>query len=87
MTVTPYQIAKYFNKAREKPEKWADDMVLAAEKALKDTKEQIKLLQRQARNCGFLRVPKLVFCSAGCKSHAGPSRWWPAPAKWERPLW
>jgi exonuclease VII large subunit len=40
---------KHFNEAREKLEKWADDMVLAAEKALKDTKEQIKQLQRQAR--------------------------------------
>lgn len=40
---------QYFNEAREKLEKWADDMVLAAEKALKDTKEQIKIQQRQAR--------------------------------------
>lgn len=40
---------RYFNEAREKLEKWADDLVLAAEKALKDTKEQIKILQRQAR--------------------------------------
>lgn len=39
----------YFNEAREKLENWADDMVLAAEKALKDTKEQIKICQRQAR--------------------------------------
>ena len=40
---------KHFNEAREKLEKWADDLVLAAEKALKDTKEKIKLAQRQAR--------------------------------------
>lgn len=40
---------KHFHEARDKLEKWADDMVLAAEKALKDTKEQIKILQRQAR--------------------------------------
>jgi superfamily II DNA/RNA helicase len=40
---------EYFNEAREKLEKWADDMVLAAEKSLKDTKEQIKQNQRQAR--------------------------------------
>lgn len=40
---------QYFNEAREKLEKWADDLVLAAEKALKDTKEKIKILQRQAR--------------------------------------
>jgi len=40
---------KHFNEAREKLEKWADDLVLAAEKALRDTKEQIKVAQRQAR--------------------------------------
>ena len=40
---------EYFNQAREKLEKWADDMVLAAERDLKDTKEQIKIAQRQAR--------------------------------------
>lgn len=43
------QNSRYFNEAREKLEKWADDMVLSAEKALKDTKEQIKSLQREAR--------------------------------------
>ena len=39
----------HFNAAREKLERWADDMVLSAEKALLDTKEQIKALRRQAR--------------------------------------
>ncbi len=39
----------HFHQAREKLEKWADDMVLSAEKALADTKEQIKALRRQAR--------------------------------------
>jgi predicted nucleic acid-binding Zn-ribbon protein len=39
----------HFNQAREKLEKWADDMVLSAEKALADTKEQIKTLRRKAR--------------------------------------
>ena len=39
----------HFHQAREKLEKWADDMVLSAEKALADTKEQIKVLRRQAR--------------------------------------
>ena len=43
------QNSKYFNDARDKLEKWADDMVLASEKALTDTKEQIKALRRQAR--------------------------------------
>jgi hypothetical protein len=41
--------SRHFNEAREKLEKWADDMVLSAEKALADTKEQIKALRRQAR--------------------------------------
>jgi hypothetical protein len=40
---------KHFFEAREKLEKWADDLVLVAEKALRDTKEQIKVAQRQAR--------------------------------------
>ena len=43
------QNSVHFNLAREKLEKWADDMVLSAEKALADTKEQIKALRRQAR--------------------------------------
>ncbi|MBC8018205.1 MAG: DEAD/DEAH box helicase family protein [Verrucomicrobia bacterium] len=45
---------QHFQQAREKLEKWADDMVLAAERALKDTKEQIKILQRQARQATSL---------------------------------
>jgi hypothetical protein len=43
------QNSKHFNEAREKLEKWADDMVLSAEKALTDTKDQIKALRREAR--------------------------------------
>jgi hypothetical protein len=41
--------SQHFNQAREKLEKWADDLVLSAEKALLDTKEQVKALRRQAR--------------------------------------
>lgn len=40
---------RHFQEARERLEKWAEDMVLAAEKELRDTKERIKVLQRQAR--------------------------------------
>ena len=40
---------RHFNEARERLEKWAEDKVLAAEKDLKDTKQQINLLNRQAR--------------------------------------
>jgi hypothetical protein len=43
------QNSVHFAMAREKLERWADDMVLSAEKALADTKEQIKVLRRQAR--------------------------------------
>ena len=39
----------HFNAAREKLERWADDMVVSAEKALLHTKDQIKALRRQAR--------------------------------------
>src|SRR5690606_5232960 len=45
---------RHFNEAREKLERWADDMVLSAEKALADTKEQIKALRRQARQATTL---------------------------------
>ena len=44
----------HFNEAREKLERWADDLVLSAEKALLDTKEQIKALRRQARQASTL---------------------------------
>jgi superfamily II DNA/RNA helicase len=40
---------RLFNEERERLEKWADDMMVAAEKDLKDTKEQIKAFKRQAR--------------------------------------
>jgi hypothetical protein len=41
--------SEYFNEARERLEKWADDMVIAAEKDLRTTKERIKALNREAR--------------------------------------
>lgn len=40
---------RHFQEARERLERWAEDMVVAAEKELKDTKERIKALNRQAR--------------------------------------
>jgi hypothetical protein len=46
--------SKHFQQAREKLEAWADDMVLAAEKALRDTKEKIKALGRDARQATTL---------------------------------
>ncbi len=47
--------SKHFQDAREKLEAWADDMVVAAEKALRDTKEKIKSLTRQARQATSLQ--------------------------------
>ena len=44
----------HFNEARDKLEQWADDLVLSAEKALQDTKEQIKVLRRQTRQANTL---------------------------------
>lgn len=41
---------RHYQEERERLEKWAEDMVLAAEKALKDTKARIKLFNRQARH-------------------------------------
>jgi superfamily II DNA or RNA helicase len=40
---------RHFNEAREQLEKWADDMVVAAEKELDDIKSQIRATGRQAR--------------------------------------
>ncbi|MGV7931039.1 MAG: hypothetical protein AB2L13_19410 [Spirochaetota bacterium] len=48
------QNSRYFNQAREKLEKWADDMILSAEKALLDTKTRIKALRREARQAATL---------------------------------
>ena len=40
---------KLFGEERERLEKWAEDMVVAAEKELADTKAQIKAVRRQSR--------------------------------------
>jgi superfamily II DNA or RNA helicase len=45
---------RYFQEARERLEKWADDMVLAAERELKETKQQITALNRQSRQTSTL---------------------------------
>jgi len=41
--------SQHFNVARERLEQWAEDKIIAAKKAMKDIKEQIKTLCRQAR--------------------------------------
>jgi hypothetical protein len=45
---------KHFAEARDKLDRWADDMVLGAEQALKNTKDQIKVTQREARQAPTL---------------------------------
>jgi len=45
---------KHFAAARERLERWAEDKIYAAEKALKDTKEQIKAVRREARAASTL---------------------------------
>ncbi len=54
------QNSRHFHEAREKLERWADDMVLASEKALSDTKEQIKALRRQARQAPTLDEQRAI---------------------------
>jgi hypothetical protein len=41
--------SQFFNEERDRLELWAEDMVFAAEKELKDTKALIKAINRQAR--------------------------------------
>jgi superfamily II DNA or RNA helicase len=45
---------KHFAVARDRLEQWAEDKIFAAEKALKDTKEQIRMLRREARQATTL---------------------------------
>ncbi len=40
---------EHFRSARDQLEQWADDLVLSAERTLTDTKQQIKMLRREAR--------------------------------------
>jgi len=40
---------RHYHEARDQLEKWAEDMIVASEKELRDAKEQIKVLNRQAR--------------------------------------
>ena len=54
------QNSAHFHQARDKLEKWADDMVLSAEKALADTKEQIKALRREARQVVTLEEQHVI---------------------------
>ncbi|HFO1988790.1 TPA: SNF2-related protein [Klebsiella pneumoniae] len=46
---------RLFNEERDKLERWADDKLLAAEEALKNTKARIAQLKRDARNAATLQ--------------------------------
>ena len=50
----------YFREERDKLEKWADDALAGAERALSDTKEQIKVLTRQARTAPNLQEQQAI---------------------------
>ena len=45
---------RHFNEARDQLDKWADDMILAAEKELDDIKRRIRDLQRRSRQAPTL---------------------------------
>jgi len=46
---------RHFQEECDRLDRWADDMVNAAEKALSDTKEQLKVLKRQSRQAPTLQ--------------------------------
>lgn len=50
--------SQHFNQARERLEQWAEDSILAAEQAIRDTKEQIKALRRASRSAETLTEQK-----------------------------
>lgn len=50
--------SKHFNIARDRLEQWAEDKIIAVERSLKDTKEQIKALRREARQAETLEAQR-----------------------------
>ena len=50
----------FFREERDKLEKWADDALAGAERALSDTKEQIKVLTRQTRTAPTLEEQQAI---------------------------
>ncbi|MGJ8649488.1 MAG: SNF2-related protein [Opitutaceae bacterium] len=50
--------SQHFNQARERLELWAEDSIIAAEQAIRDTKEQIKALRRESRSAETLTAQK-----------------------------
>jgi hypothetical protein len=45
---------QHFTEARDKLDRWAEDMVQGAEQALRNTREQIRIAQREARQAATL---------------------------------
>lgn len=45
---------KHFTEARDRLDRWADDMVQGAEQTLRNTREQIRIVQREARQATTL---------------------------------
>jgi predicted nucleic acid-binding Zn-ribbon protein len=45
---------QHFTEARDKLDRWAEDMVQGAEQALRNTREQIRIAQREARQATTL---------------------------------
>ncbi|MEW8000987.1 MAG: SNF2-related protein [Candidatus Thiodiazotropha endolucinida] len=52
--------SQHFHEAREQLDRWAEDMVLAAERELKQTNEQLKTLKRQARQAQSLEEQRAI---------------------------
>jgi hypothetical protein len=46
---------RHYHEARDQLEKWAEDMIVASEKELRDAKEQIKVLNRQSRQAATMQ--------------------------------
>ncbi len=51
---------RLFNEEREKLERWADDKLMAAEEALKNTKARIAQLKREARKATTLQEQESI---------------------------
>ena len=51
---------RLFNEERDKLERWADDKLLAAEEALKNTKTRIAQLKRDARKATTLQEQEVI---------------------------
>jgi hypothetical protein len=51
---------QHFTEARDKLDRWAEDMVQGAEQALRNTREQIRIAQREARQATSLAEQQLI---------------------------